>query len=71
MNPGLCSTCRHVKRLESSRSSVFYMCTLADRDPNFPRYPRLPVLTCSGYEAGPENPDGIKEPPRAPTAPDS
>lgn len=47
---GLCANCRHVKRTESGRGSVFYMCTLWKVDERFPKYPRLPVLQCPGYE---------------------
>jgi len=25
-------------------------------DPSFPRYPRLPVAECGGFEKGPEDP---------------
>ena len=53
MNPGLCATCRHVKALGNDRGSVFYMCTLAERDPRFRRYPPLPVRNCDGYEPAP------------------
>jgi hypothetical protein len=47
--PGLCATCRHASVL-ASRSSVFLRCGRADFDPTFPKYPRLPVLACRGYE---------------------
>lgn len=47
--PGLCAACRHARVL-ASRSSVFLRCGLARSDPSFPRYPRLPVLACRGYE---------------------
>lgn len=50
MNAGLCENCRHVKRLVNNRGSVFYMCEKSASDPRFPRYPRLPVLRCSGFE---------------------
>jgi hypothetical protein len=37
---------------------VFYLCQLSKVDPSFPKYPRLPVLKCSGYErAGIRKPD--------------
>jgi hypothetical protein len=49
---GLCDTCRHVRRITSDRGSVFYQCRLAQVDPRFPRYPRLPVRACDGYEEG-------------------
>ena len=47
---GLCAECRHARRVETSRGSVFWRCGLAETDPRFVRYPRLPVLECPGYE---------------------
>jgi hypothetical protein len=38
--------------VESDRGSIFYLCRLSFSDPEFPKYPRLPVLRCAGYEAG-------------------
>jgi len=52
---GLCATCGHMSRITSDRGSVFYLCELSKVDPNFPKYPRLPVLQCSGYAAGEES----------------
>jgi hypothetical protein len=46
---GLCASCRHVQRIASARGSRFYLCELSRTDARFPRYPRLPVLTCAGY----------------------
>lgn len=46
---GLCETCRHARAL-ASRSSVFLRCGRAETDPRFPRYPRLPIVACRGYE---------------------
>jgi hypothetical protein len=46
---GLCAACRHARRIESDRGSVFYQCGLSATDPQFPKYPRLPVVRCSGY----------------------
>jgi|HubBroStandDraft_4_1064222.scaffolds.fasta_scaffold08431_6 hypothetical protein len=48
---GLCAACRHARRLESDRGSVFWRCELSATDPRFPKYPRLPVVECEGYEA--------------------
>ncbi|HEY4911133.1 MAG TPA: hypothetical protein VIJ73_16600 [Methylomirabilota bacterium] len=48
---GLCANCRHVRRVKTERGSVFYRCALAAGDPRFPKYPPLPVIQCSGYEA--------------------
>ncbi len=47
---GLCADCRHAQRVESDRGSVFWRCELSASDPRFPKYPRLPVRECSGYE---------------------
>jgi hypothetical protein len=47
---GLCDSCRHVQVNKSDRGSVFYFCRLSASDARFPKYPRLPVVTCAGYE---------------------
>jgi hypothetical protein len=47
---GLCADCRHARVVQSARGSTFYRCHLADIDPRFAKYPRLPVLHCAGYE---------------------
>jgi hypothetical protein len=47
---GLCRTCRQARLVTNPRGSVFYRCQLAESDPRFARYPRLPVVRCSGYE---------------------
>jgi hypothetical protein len=46
---GLCATCVHSRRIESARGSVFVLCQLSATDPSFPKYPRLPVLSCAGH----------------------
>jgi len=48
---GLCASCRHVRRVETERGSVFYRCARAATDPRFRKYPPLPVVRCEGYEA--------------------
>lgn len=47
---GLCATCIHARQVRGART-VFWRCALADTDARFARYPRLPVLQCSGYQA--------------------
>jgi len=47
---GLCSQCQHARLIESSKGSVFLLCELSKTDPQFSKFPRLPVLTCPGYE---------------------
>jgi len=48
--PGLCQDCIHARRIESDRGSIFFLCQLALTDSRFKKYPRLPVLSCLGYE---------------------
>jgi hypothetical protein len=47
---GLCAHCQHAHIITNDRGSRFYLCRLSATDPRFPKYPRLPVLTCSGYQ---------------------
>jgi hypothetical protein len=47
---GLCASCTHMRRIVSDRDSTFYFCQLSKTDPRFPKYPRLPVMECEGYE---------------------
>jgi hypothetical protein len=47
---GLCDTCQHQKLIRSGRGSVFSMCLRHRTDQRFPKYPRLPVERCPGYE---------------------
>jgi hypothetical protein len=55
---GLCDSCRHCKRVVSGRGSVFRMCLRHDAEPErFPKYPRLPVVRCAGYEKAPDTED--------------
>jgi hypothetical protein len=48
---GLCESCCHAQTVESRRGSRFWLCGLSRADPRFPKYPRLPVVRCGGYEA--------------------
>jgi hypothetical protein len=48
-DPGLCTDCTHARRITSEKGSTFVQCQLSFTDQRFPKYPRLPVLVCSGY----------------------
>lgn len=48
--PGLCGDCRHALLNQTRRGPVYLRCGLASTDEAFPRYPRLPVLRCPGYQ---------------------
>ncbi len=52
---GLCDTCRHQQVVRNTRGSVFSLCRRFKNEPDrFPRYPRLPVTQCPGYERATE-----------------
>jgi hypothetical protein len=53
---GLCDSCAHSRRVESSRGSIFYLCELSAANPAFAKYPRLPVVRCSGFNAKKNDP---------------
>jgi hypothetical protein len=50
---GLCADCVHARQITSDRASIFLQCQLSFTDPHFAKYPRLPVLSCRGYEKQP------------------
>jgi hypothetical protein len=47
---GLCDTCAYRREVRNTRGSSFSLCERSRTDPAYPRYPRLPVLACHGYE---------------------
>ncbi len=48
---GLCAGCAHARVITSAKGASFVLCGLSRTDERFPRYPRLPVLSCGGFEA--------------------
>ena len=52
MSPGagLCDSCAHQRLVRTTRGSVFSLCERSRTDPAYPKYPRLPVIACPGYE---------------------
>lgn len=50
---GLCDRCRHQQVVRTTRGSVFSLCRRSRDEPErYPRYPRVPVLRCPGFERG-------------------
>lgn len=47
---GLCDSCRFQRKVRNTRGSCFSLCERSREDPAYPRYPRVPVLNCAGYE---------------------
>jgi hypothetical protein len=46
---GLCADCSYSRKIESARGAIFCLCERSASDTAFAKYPRLPVLQCSGY----------------------
>jgi hypothetical protein len=47
---GLCDNCAHQRLIRNTRGSSFSLCERSQSDPAYPKYPRLPVLECAGWE---------------------
>jgi hypothetical protein len=50
---GLCNLCAHQKLVGNTRGSTFSMCLLSRERPEFPKYPRVPVVQCAGFAPRP------------------
>ncbi len=56
---GLCDSCRHQQLIRNTRGSEFSLCLRSREEPErFPRYPRLPVAECDGFDARGDEPEG-------------
>ena len=53
MKAGLCDSCLHQKLIGNTRGSTFSMCLRSRTYERYPKYPRLPVESCPGYERRP------------------
>jgi len=58
---GLCARCRWARTVPS-RTTVFWLCERSLTDPSFDKYPRLPILSCRGFEEGEGGSGGPAEP---------
>lgn len=56
---GLCADCGNARLVQSKRGSVFLLCELSQKNPQFSKYPRFPVVACAGYD---KSPTGAKAP---------
>ena len=56
LSVGLCFDCCHSRQVTSGKGSVFFYCLRSEIDATYPKYPRLPVVECAGYERQKESP---------------
>lgn len=47
---GLCDRCTHQQLVRNTRGSEFSLCLRSRTEPEYPRYPRVPVASCAGFE---------------------
>jgi hypothetical protein len=52
VDPGLCGDCLHASVKSTHRGTTYLRCTRAAWDERMPKYPRLPMLDCAGFERG-------------------
>lgn len=61
---GLCDGCRHQRLVPNTRGSVFSLCERSRTEPEFRRYPPIPVLSCPGFEPRPASKSEPSDPAR-------
>ena len=49
---GLCGDCQWSRLIQSAKGSRFFYCRRSETDPEYPKYPPLPVRECRGYQPG-------------------
>lgn len=59
---GLCDACVHQRVIANTRGSTFSMCGRSRTQPEYPRYPPLPVRECAGFERRPEGSEAPEGP---------
>jgi hypothetical protein len=56
-HPGLCAACVYAQRIVTERGSEFWLCRRGLTGLAFPKYPRLPVMLCGGFEEADRPPE--------------
>jgi hypothetical protein len=47
---GLCDSCVHQQLVRTGRGSEFSLCRRSRTEPEYAKYPPVPVVRCPGYE---------------------
>ena len=56
----LCERCQHLRPILSGKGTRFLLCTMAQVDHRFPKYPPQPDRSCKGFVESPDPPDPTK-----------
>lgn len=51
LHSGLCTQCKHAELIRTAKGSAFLKCARSKMEQRFPKYPKLPVTSCLGYES--------------------
>ncbi|HWT95200.1 MAG TPA: hypothetical protein VN238_19545 [Solirubrobacteraceae bacterium] len=62
LGAGLCDRCRWQRIIRNTRGSSFSLCERSKVDDRFPKYPRIPVGACPGFEPAPREDGTAGEP---------
>jgi hypothetical protein len=57
---GLCGHCLHARRVPTVLTA-YWMCERSLTDGRYEKYPRLPVISCAGFEERPVAPPAAPE----------
>ncbi len=55
---GLCAQCRWAARVPTDKARCYWRCRRSEVDTRYPRYPRLPMVVCAGYQPHEDEPSG-------------
>lgn len=53
---GLCGQCRFKRIIRSDKGILYIQCERSTFDLSYPKYPRLPVTACEGFEQDKKKP---------------
>lgn len=53
---GLCRRCTYARQVPAGHT-LYWMCERSLTDPAYAKYPRLPMLSCPGYEPRTDEPE--------------
>jgi len=46
----LCESCASMREVITPKGSRFLLCQLAITNPDYPKYPKQPIVRCDGYQ---------------------
>jgi hypothetical protein len=59
---GLCARCEFGRLFRSGHDVTFVSCERSRTDPDYPRFPTIPMVRCPGFQASGEDPGSPSNP---------